>query len=71
VFFRNKHMMCDFGTGNINKLNWVLAYKQELIDIIENIYLVAKKGYGLVVSPKDYSTRYWFLTRSTLDLLSL
>lgn len=23
-FFRNKHMMCDFGTGNNNKLNWVL-----------------------------------------------
>ncbi|MBE1616052.1 hypothetical protein IDF54_14450, partial [Flavobacterium sp. SaA2.13] len=23
-FYRNKHMMCDFGTGNNNKLNWVL-----------------------------------------------
>lgn len=34
-FFRNKHMMCDFGTGNNNKLNWVLEDKQELIDIIE------------------------------------
>lgn len=45
-------MMCDFGTGNNNKLNWVLEDKQELIDIIEAIYRGAKKGRGLVVSPK-------------------
>ena len=45
-------MMCDFGTGNNNKLNWVLDEKQELIDIIETIYRGAKKGRGLVVSPK-------------------
>ena len=44
--------MCDFGTGNNNKLNWVLEDKQELIDIIETIYKGAKKGRGLVVSPK-------------------
>ncbi|EGX94279.1 mitosis protein dim1 [Cordyceps militaris CM01] len=57
-FFRNKHMMVDFGTGNNNKLNWVLEDKQELIDIIETVYRGAKKGRGLVVSPKDYSTRH-------------
>ncbi|KAI4147361.1 MAG: hypothetical protein LQ341_001814 [Variospora aurantia] len=51
-FFRNKHMMCDFGTGNNNKLNWVLEDKQELIDIMETIYRGAKKGRGLV----DYRT---------------
>ena len=51
-FWRNKHMLCDFGTGNNNKLNWVLEDKQELIDIIETIYRGAKKGRGLVVSPK-------------------
>ena len=48
-------MMCDFGTGNNNKLNWVLEDKQELIDIIETIYRGAKKGRGLVVSPKGMS----------------
>lgn len=47
--------MCDFGTGNNNKLNWVLEDKQELIDIIETIYRGAKKGRGLVVSPKGTS----------------
>jgi len=59
-FFRNKHMMCDFGTGNNNKLNWVLEDKQELIDIIETIYRGAKKGRGLVVSPKGKPRRVGF-----------
>lgn len=31
---------------------------QEFIDIIETIYRGARKGRGLVVSPKDYSTKY-------------
>ncbi len=57
-FFRNKHMMVDLGTGDNNKIKWVLEDKQELIDIIETVYRGAKKGRGLVVSPKDYSTRY-------------
>ncbi|CAI7598042.1 unnamed protein product [Penicillium glandicola] len=57
-FYRNKHMMCDFGTGNNNKLNWVLEDKQELIDIIETIYKGAKKGRGLVVSPKGTINLY-------------
>ncbi|MCJ1311966.1 U4/U6-U5 snRNP complex subunit dib1 [Agyrium rufum] len=57
-FFRNKHMMCDFGTGNNNKLNFEIDDKQEFIDILETIYKGARKGRGLVISPKDYSTRY-------------
>jgi len=57
-FFQNRHIMCDFGTGNNNKMNWVLEDKQEFIDIIETVYKGAQKGRGLVVSPKDYSTRY-------------
>ena len=57
-FFRNKHIMVDLGTGNNNKINWALTDKQELIDITEVVYRGAKKGRGLVVSPKDYSTKY-------------
>lgn len=34
-FYRNKHIMVDLGTGNNNKINWALADKQEMIDIIE------------------------------------
>ncbi len=60
-FFRNKHIMIDLGTGNNNKINWALENPQEMIDILETVYRGARKGRGLVVSPKDYSTkyRYW------------
>eukprot|EP01126_Amoeba_proteus_P024278 TRINITY_DN24491_c0_g1_i2.p1 TRINITY_DN24491_c0_g1~~TRINITY_DN24491_c0_g1_i2.p1 ORF type:complete len:143 (-),score=33.25 TRINITY_DN24491_c0_g1_i2:229-657(-) len=57
-FFRNKHMMIDLGTGNNNKINWPMSDKQEIIDIFECVYKGARKGRGLVVSPKDYSTKY-------------
>jgi DIM1 family U5 snRNP protein len=55
---RNKHIMIDLGTGNNNKINWAITDKQELIDIIETVYRGASKGRGLVVSPRDYSTRH-------------
>merc|ERR1712113_386480 len=54
----NKHITVDLGTGNNNKINWAITDKQELIDIIETVYRGARKGRGLVVSPKDYSTKY-------------
>ena len=57
-FFRNKHMMVDLGTGNNNKINWAMDDKQEFMDIVEVVYAGARKGRGLVVSPKDYSTKY-------------
>ena len=57
-FYRNKHIMIDLGTGNNNKVNWALNDKQEFIDLIEVVYRGARKGRGLVVSPKDYSTHY-------------
>ena len=57
-FFRNKHMMIDLGTGKNNKINWPLNDKQDMIDIIEAVYKGARKGKGLVISSKDYSTKY-------------
>uniref|UniRef100_A0A7S3FZR3 Thioredoxin-like protein 4A n=1 Tax=Palpitomonas bilix TaxID=652834 RepID=A0A7S3FZR3_9EUKA len=57
-FFRNKHIMIDLGTGNNNKINWALSNVGEFIDIVETVYRGAKKGRGLVVSVKDYSTKY-------------
>ncbi|GAA5879368.1 hypothetical protein JCM3774_003806 [Rhodotorula dairenensis] len=56
-FYRNKHIMIDLGTGNNNKISWPIEDKQEMIDIIETVYRGASKGRGLVVSPRDYSTR--------------
>ena len=57
-FYRNKHIMIDLGTGNNNKINWPLQDEQEMIDIVETVYRGARKGRGLVVSPKDYSSKY-------------
>ena len=57
-FYRNKHIMIDLGTGNNNKINWAITNKQEFIDIIEVVYRGARKGKGLVISPKDYSTKH-------------
>jgi DIM1 family U5 snRNP protein len=59
-FYRNKHIMVDFGTGDNNKLKWPISEKQEIIDIIEVVYKGARKGKGLVLSPKDYSTKKHF-----------
>lgn len=58
-FFRNRHMMVDFGTGDNNKMKWAVD-KQELIDILEVVYRGARKGKGLVISPKDYSTKHTY-----------
>ena len=57
-FYRNKHIMIDLGTGNNNKINWALEDSREMVDIVETVYRGARKGRGLVVSPKDYSTKY-------------
>mmetsp|Transcript_18242 Transcript_18242/g.31617 ORF Transcript_18242/g.31617 Transcript_18242/m.31617 type:complete len:106 (+) Transcript_18242:132-449(+) len=57
-FFRNKHIMVDCGTGDNNKITWAVQDVQELIDLVEVVYRGAKKGKGLVVSAKDYSTKY-------------
>ena len=68
-FFRNKHIMIDLGTGNNNKINWALKDKQEFIDIVETVYRGARKGRGLVIAPKDYSTkyRYWVFLQAVFD----
>ena len=57
-FWRNKHILVDLGTGNNNKINFPIADKQELIDILETVYRGASKGKGQVTSPKDYSTSW-------------
>ncbi|KAG8491629.1 hypothetical protein CXB51_014984 [Gossypium anomalum] len=56
---RNKHIMIDLGIDN-NKINWALKDKQEFRDIIGTVYCEAWKGRGLVIVPKDYSTKYCY-----------
>lgn len=48
-------------------VNWVLEDKQELIDIIETIYKGAKKGRGLVVSPKGELTALEMQVQELMD----
>lgn len=57
LFFRDKHIMVDMGTGNNNKITFPFTNSQDLIDIIEVVYRGARKGRGLVVAPRDYSTK--------------
>ncbi|XP_010240648.1 thioredoxin-like protein YLS8 [Brachypodium distachyon] len=57
-FFRNKHIMIDLGTGNNNKINWAMKDKHEFVDIVETVYRGARKGRGLAIASKDYSTKY-------------
>lgn len=57
-FFRNRHIMVDAGTGNNNKITWAIRDKQEWIDLVETVFRGARKGNGLVIAPKDYSTKY-------------
>lgn len=53
-FFKNKHIKVDLGTGNNNKINFVVE-PEDLIDIIEAVYIGAKeKNLGLVKSVKRY-----------------
>lgn len=54
-FYRNRHIMCDFGTGNNNKLDFAIDNPQDLIDVLETVFRGARKGKGLVVSPIDFS----------------
>eukprot|EP01080_Neovahlkampfia_damariscottae_P000014 gene14-4265_t len=56
----NRHMLMDLGTGNNNKINFLIKEKQEVIDIVETVFRGARKGKGLVISPKDYSTKHKF-----------
>lgn len=56
-FFRNRHIQIDLGTGNNNKVNFVIQDEQEVIDLIELVYRGARRGRGLVNSNRDYSTK--------------
>ncbi|CAD6212974.1 unnamed protein product [Miscanthus lutarioriparius] len=60
TLYEFKRIMIDLGTGNNNKINWALKDKHEFIDIVETRYRGARKGCGLMIAPKDYSTKYCY-----------
>lgn len=51
VFFGGKHMLCDFGTGDNNKINFPINDSQTMIDILETYYRGAIRGKRFVISP--------------------
>lgn len=57
-FYRNKHIQVDVGTGNNNKITWAMNDEDDFIAIVETVWRGARKGRGLVESPKDFSTKY-------------
>ena len=58
TFWRGRHMQMDLGTGTNNKITWALREKQEMLDILEVVYKGARKGKGLVIATRDYSSKY-------------
>ena len=56
IFFKNKRLMIDLGTGN--NINRAMEDKEEVVDMIDSVYLGARKGRDMLVSLKDYSTKY-------------
>ena len=55
-FFRNKRIMVDYGTGENNKLTFLLKTKQEFIDLCEIVYRAAARGLGLAKSIINYAS---------------
>jgi U5 snRNP protein, DIM1 family len=56
-FYRNRPIQVDYSSGENNYLTFVIP-AEEFIEVVETVYRGASKGRGLVVAPKDYSTRY-------------
>ena len=57
-FYRNKHIQVDVGTGNNNKIDWAMNDKDDFIAIVETVWIGARKGRGIVESPKDFCVKY-------------
>jgi DIM1 family U5 snRNP protein len=57
LFFRNKIVQVDYGTGENNKMTFVVGTKQEFIDICEIAYRGVSRGAWCVKSPVNYAQR--------------
>jgi len=53
-FYRNKHIMIDTGSGNNNKIDWLIESKKELTRIIETIYRGVRKGKRTIFIPMKH-----------------
>lgn len=50
IFYRNRHVMVDIGSGDNNKIGVVKIERSRdaLIELLEKVYRGARKGQGLV-----------------------
>lgn len=54
LFFRGQHIRVDVGTGNHNKINFVIE-EEDLIPIIDSAYRAGRQGKGICSSEKKFS----------------
>lgn len=55
IFYQNRRLLVDHGSGDNNKIITPIHHKQGWIDLIEVAYIGAKKGKGLVNAPKSFT----------------
>jgi DIM1 family U5 snRNP protein len=56
-FFRNKIVQIDYGTGENNKMTFVMKTKEEFQNVCEVVYRGATSGVGCVKSLVNYASR--------------
>jgi hypothetical protein len=55
-FYCSKRIPYDLGTNNDNKSIFSLKDKQDLVDILETVYRAGRRGSGVTIGSKEYST---------------
>lgn len=56
-FFRNKLLQVDYGTGENNKMNFLMDTKQEFLDICELVFRGASRGQSIIKSIVNYAKK--------------
>lgn len=54
-FFNNEHIKVDARTGNNNKINFAIDNRDDLIGLLEEVYVAAKKGQKITTSTKRFA----------------
>ncbi|KAL0236673.1 hypothetical protein PCE1_000071 [Barthelona sp. PCE] len=50
-FFEGRHILIDSEEGDRNKIDFVIDNEQDMIDVIERVFVGASKGLGSIVNP--------------------
>lgn len=55
VFFRNRHVMVDVGSGQNNNIDFVIRDSEDVVALLELAYRAAIRGDGLAMAHRDFS----------------